>query len=161
MSVWSTLDKAEKNVLRITGATLALFILTILVARGKYSDAPECLPYDKAYETPKITQLGDKLYQVFAVAQMWQFQPSEIYIPVGSEVDFYITSKDVVHGFNIPEKNVNLMAVYGNINKFTVKFDKPGVYPITCHEYCGIGHQNMAAQVIVNTPLAKPTAALP
>lgn len=161
MSVWSTLDKAEKNVLRITGATLALFILTILVARGKYSDAPECLPYDKAYETPKITQLSDKLYQVFAVAQMWQFQPSEIYIPVGSEVDFYITSKDVVHGFNIPEKNVNLMAVYGNINKFTVKFDKPGVYPITCHEYCGIGHQNMAAQVIVNTPLAKPTAALP
>jgi cytochrome c oxidase subunit 2 len=159
MSTWSTLDRAEKNVLRITGGVLALFILTTLIARGKYSDAPECLPYDKAYETPKITQLDEKTYQVYAVAQMWQFQPSEIYIPVGSEVDFYVTSKDVVHGFNIPEKNVNLMAVYGNINKYTVKFDKPGVYPITCHEYCGVGHQNMAAQVIVNTPLARPTAA--
>lgn len=159
MSVFSSLDKAEKRVLLITGGVLALFILTTLLARGKYSDAPECLPFDKAYTEPKVAQLDSNTYQVYAVAQMWQFQPSEIYIPVGSEVDFYVTSKDVVHGFNIAEKNVNLMAVYGNINKFTVKFDKPGVYPIICHEYCGVGHQNMQAQVIVNTPAAAPQAA--
>ena len=91
----------------------------------------------------------------FAVAQMWQFLPAEIYIPVGSEVDFYLTSKDVVHGFNIAEKNVNMMAIYGNLNKTTVRFDKPGVYNIVCHEYCGVGHQNMRAQVIVNFPEAK------
>lgn len=151
----SVMDQSEKKVLLITGATLALFIFSILYARGKYTDAPECLPYDKTYENPKVTKLDEKTYQVYAVAQMWQFQPSEIYIPVGSEVDFFLTSKDVVHGFNIAEKNVNLMAVYGNINKTTVKFDKPGVYNITCHEYCGVGHQNMQAQVIVNDPSAK------
>ena len=151
----SVMDKSEKKVLMITGATLALFIFSILYARVKYNDAPECLPYDKTYETPKITKLDDKTYQVYAVASMWQFQPAQIYIPVGSEVDFFLTSKDVVHGFNIAEKNVNLMAVYGNINKSTVKFDKPGVYKITCHEYCGVGHQNMQAEVIVNDPAAK------
>jgi cytochrome c oxidase subunit 2 len=141
-------------VLWITGATLALFIFSILYARGKYNDIPECLPYDKAYEEPKVVKLDEKTYQVYGVASMWQFQPSEIYIPKGSEVDFFLTSKDVVHGFNIAEKNVNMMAVYGNINKTTVKFDKPGIYYITCHEYCGVGHQNMQAQVIVNDPLA-------
>ena len=151
----SVMDKSEKKVLMITGATLALFIFSILYARGKYNDAPECLPYDKTYETPKVTKLDNKTYQVYAVASMWQFQPSQIYIPVGSEVDFFLTSKDVVHGFNIADKNVNLMAVYGNINKSTVKFDKPGVYNITCHEYCGVGHQNMQAEVIVNDPAAK------
>ena len=151
----SVMDKSEKKILMITGATMALFIFSILYARGKYNDAPECLPYDKTYETPKVTKLDDKTYQVYAVASMWQFQPSQIYIPVGSEVDFFLTSKDVVHGFNIPDKNVNLMAVYGNINKSTVKFDKPGVYKITCHEYCGVGHQNMQAEVIVNDPAAK------
>lgn len=149
------MDQSEKKVILITGATLALFIFSILYARGKYNDIPECLPYDKAYEEPRVVKLDDKTYQVYAVAQMWQFQPSEIYIPVGSEVDFYVTSKDVVHGFNISEKNVNLMAVYGNIIKSTVKFDKPGVYKITCHEYCGVGHQNMQGQVIVNDPAAK------
>lgn len=150
------IDRAEKNVIIITLITVGLFVFSLLYAKNKYkADVPECLPYNKAYTEPKINKLDEKTYQVFAVAQMWQFQPSEIYIPVGSEVDFYLTSKDVVHGFNIADKNVNMMAVYGNINKTTVKFDKPGVYKIVCHEYCGIGHQNMQAEVIVNYPEAK------
>jgi cytochrome c oxidase subunit 2 len=151
----SVIDKSEKKVLIITGSLLSLLFFSVLYARSKYSDAPECVPFNKTYTEAKVQKLDDKTYQVFAVAQMWQFEPAEIYIPVGSEVDFFLTSKDVVHGFNIADKNVNMMAVYGNINKTTVKFDKPGVYKITCHEYCGLGHQNMQAQVIVNDPLAK------
>ncbi len=151
----SLIDQSEKKVLVITGVVLATFIFSILYAKGKFqSDVPECIPYNKAYTQPRINKLDSTTYQVFAVAQMWQFQPSEIYIPLGSEVDFYLTSKDVVHGFDITEKNVNMMAVYGYINKQTVKFDKPGIYTITCHEYCGVGHQNMQAQVIVNDPNA-------
>lgn len=149
------MDKSEKKVIIITGILLSLFIFSILFARSRNNDLPECLPYDKAYLEPKVTQLDPRTYQVYAVAAMWQFQPAKIYIPVGSEVDFFITSKDVVHGFNIAEKNVNLMAVYGNINKSTVKFDKPGVYKITCHEYCGVGHQAMQGEVIVNYPSNK------
>ena len=151
-----TIDQSEKKVVLITLVLIGLFVFSLLYAKGKYkTDVPECLPFDKAYTEPKITKLDEKTYQVFSVASMWQFQPSEIYIPVGSEVDFYLTSKDVVHGFNIAQKNVNMMAVYGAINKTTVKFEKPGVYDIICHEYCGIGHQNMRAQVIVNYPDAR------
>ena len=149
------IDKSEKKVIIITGVVLALFIFSILYARGKNNDLPECLPYDKAYTEPKVTKLDEKTYQVFAVAKMWSFEPAQINIPTGSEVDFYLTSKDVVHGFNISQKNVNLMAIYGSINKTTVKFDKPGVYKITCHEYCGVGHQAMQGEVIVNNPPVK------
>ena len=151
-----TIDKAEKRVIGISLALMGLFVFSLLYAKGKYkSDVPECLPYDKAYTEPKVIKLDENTYQVFSVASMWQFQPSEIYIPVGSEVDFYLTSKDVVHGFTIAQKNINMMAVHGAINQTTVKFDKPGVYDIICHEYCGVGHQNMRAQVIVNHPEAK------
>jgi cytochrome c oxidase subunit 2 len=151
-----SIDKFEKKVLYITFVVIGLFVFSLLYAKAKYkSNVPECLPYNKAYTEPKITQLDAHTYQVFSVASMWQFEPAEIYIPVGSEVDFYLTSKDVVHGFNISEKDINMMAVYGAINKTTVKFEKPGVYDIVCHEYCGIGHQNMHAQVIVNYPEAK------
>jgi cytochrome c oxidase subunit II len=151
-----SIDKSEKRVLGITFMVIGVFVFSLLYAKNKYrSDVPECLPYDKAYTAAKINQIDSQTYQVFAVASMWQFEPAEIYIPVGSEVDFYLTSKDVVHGFNISEKNVNMMAVYGAINKTTVKFEKPGVYDIVCHEYCGVGHQNMHAQVIVNYPEAK------
>lgn len=150
------LDKFEKRILAITGVVLMLFIFSILYAKtDRRVDLPECVPYNKVYEKPAVKQLDSNLYQVYAVAQMWQFQPAQIYIPVGSTVDFFLTSKDVVHGFNIYEKNINMMAVYGSVNKTTVKFDEPGVYKITCHEYCGIGHQNMQAEVIVNYPNAK------
>ncbi len=149
------LDKFEKMILGITGMMVMLFIFSILYAKTtRRADLPECLPYNKVYEIPKVIRLDSNLYQVFVVAQMWQFQPAQIYITVGSTVDFYLTSKDVVHGFDIYEKNVNMMAVYGGINKTTVHFDKPGVYKITCHEYCGIGHHNMQAEVIVNYPKA-------
>lgn len=156
MRLMSMVDKSEKYALLITGIVMGLFVFSLLYAKDKYkSNVPECLPYNKAYTEPKVNKIDEKTYQVFAVASMWQFQPAEIYIPVGSEVDFFLSSKDVVHGFNIADKNVNMMAVYGNINKTTVKFDKPGVYKIICHEYCGVGHQNMQAQVIVNFPQAK------
>jgi len=144
------LDKTEKKVLIATGVLMGIFIFSILYAKDRYqSDLPECIPYNKIYTEAKINKLDDSTYQVFVVAQMWQFQPAEIIVPAGSEVDFYLSSKDVVHGFDIYEKNVNMMAVYGSINKKTVKFDTPGIYNIICHEYCGVGHQNMQAQVIV------------
>ena len=152
----SVIDKSEKKVLMISGVIIGLFIFSILYAKDKYqTDVPECIPFDKAYTEPKINQIDEKTFQVFSVASMWQFEPAEIYVPVGSEVDFYLSSKDVVDGFNIAEKNVNMMAVYGNINKTTVRFDEPGVYKITCHEYCGVGHQNMQAEVIVHQPQTK------
>ena len=150
------LDKFENRILIITGIVIMVFIFSLVYAKTvRKIDLPECVPYSKVYTQPKITRLDSTTFQVFAVAQMWQFQPSQIYIPAGSTVDFYVTSKDVVHGFYIEEKNVNMMAVYGGINKTTVKFDRPGVYKITCHEYCGAGHQNMQAEVIVNYPEAK------
>ena len=106
------LDKFERRVIMITGVVLSLFIFSMLYGRSKYNDIPECLPYDKVYAEPKVVKLDEKTYQVYAVASMWQFQPSQIYIPLGSEVDFFLSSKDVVHGFNIHEKNVNMMAVW-------------------------------------------------
>lgn len=143
-------DKIEKGVIITTLCIIALFVFSLLYAKNKYrSDVPECIPYDKAYETPKVNKIDEKTFQVFAVAQMWQFQPAEISIPAGSEVDFFVTSKDVVHGFHIYEKNINMMAVYGGINKTTVRFDEPGEYKIVCHEFCGVGHQNMEGKVLV------------
>ncbi|RAJ10959.1 cytochrome c oxidase subunit 2 [Chitinophaga skermanii] len=147
------LDKYEGKAIGITAIIIMVFLFSLLYVTGKQkTDVVECVPYDKTYTTPRINQIDSTTYQVFAVAKMWNFEPSQIYVPVGAEVDFFVTSGDVVHGFNIAEKNVNMMAVYGGINKTTVKFTEPGIYKITCHEYCGVGHQNMQAEVIVNYP---------
>lgn len=147
------MDKYEIKILTLTGLLLVFFLIAVLHAVNKYAtDLPECIPYDAAFTVPGIKKLDDKMYQVFINAQMWSFEPDELYFPVGSEVDFYLSSKDVVHGFHIAEKGINMMAVPGGINKMTATFTKPGIYNIVCHEYCGSGHQHMRGEIIVNYP---------
>lgn len=150
------IDKYEKGIFVASLLTMMLFIFSLLYSLDKKSkNLTECIPFDKTYRNGRVVKIDNNTYQVFLVAKMWAFDPEKIYIPVGSDVDFYITSDDVVHGFNIAQKNINLMAVYGAVGKTTVNFDKSGVFDIVCHEYCGVGHQYMHAQVIVNYPESK------
>lgn len=145
------MDRHELKVLLLTGVLLSTFLFAVLYAANKKNiDVVACVPYSGAFKEPHAKQLDESTYEVFCVAKMWAFEPAEISIVEGSEVDFYLTSNDVVHGFHIAKQNVNMMAVYGGVNKTTVRFNEPGVYKILCHEYCGAGHQNMMAEVIVN-----------
>jgi cytochrome c oxidase subunit II len=64
-------------------------------------------------------------------------------------VKFYVTSSDVVHGFEIAQTDVNIMAIPGWVNSASHRFTKPGTYLLVCNEYCGIGHQNMYGTIEV------------
>lgn len=108
------------------------------------------------FATPGLRSMGGNRYTAHIVAQMWSFdigqaagQPAEIRVPRGAEVTFVVTSKDVTHGFQIEQHNVNLMLLPGQIAREAALFDRPGTYRIICHEYCGPGHQNMIATIIV------------
>jgi cytochrome c oxidase subunit 2 len=73
-------------------------------------------------------------------------------------VDFYLTSKDVTHGFHIDGTNVNLMAEPFVVNQAQAKFTRPGTYAVVCHEYCGAGHQAMNALVEVSASIQEGSA---
>lgn len=146
------MDKLEIKVMIWTGALMVVFILALLyAAKARNLDVPACVPYDANYKA-QVKKVDTATYEIFYVAKMWTFEPQEVYLPVGSEVDLYLTSSDVVHGFHIEKKGVNLMAVPGGINKTSFKFTERGVYKIVCHEYCGTGHQSMQGEIIVNKP---------
>lgn len=105
-----------------------------------------------------VKQIAPGQYEVRMLAQIWAFAPGEIRVPVGSTVHFWVTSKDVVHGLYIQNANVNVMVLPGQIAHVEARFDRPGEYPIICHEYCGIAHHTMAGKLIVegNQRLAPP-----
>jgi cytochrome c oxidase subunit 2 len=96
-----------------------------------------------------VTQVAPGQYDVRMLAQIWTFGPNEIRVPAGSTVHFWATSRDVVHGLFIPHANVNVMLLPGQVAHAEARFDRPGEYPIICHEYCGIAHHTMWAKVIV------------
>lgn len=105
----------------------------------------ETAPFDQ----PGVYQTGENEYEVIMTLEIFSFNPDDIEIPVGSNVTFTMTSKDVVHGFQVAGTNLNAMVMPGYIQKITQKFDKPGEYLVLCNEYCGIGHQMMSTTIIV------------
>ncbi len=56
-------------------------------------------PFDK----PGLHRRADGSYEAYYVARVFEFDPADLHVPVGSRVTFYVTSADVVHGFFIPE----------------------------------------------------------
>jgi cytochrome c oxidase subunit II len=101
------------------------------------------------FDVPGVKQTGPGRYEVVMTSQIWAFAPSEIRVPAGSTVTFVATSKDVVHGLLIPRAHVNVMLLPGQIARVTARFERPGEYPMFCHEYCGIAHHTMWGKVIV------------
>jgi len=102
-------------------------------------------PFDK----PGLRKLSDGSYEAYYVAEVFTFVPSQLTIPVGAKVTFYVTSSDVVHGFFIPDTTINMMVIPGWVNEATHTFTRRGQYLLICHEYCGIGHQNMFGKIEV------------
>lgn len=97
----------------------------------------------------RVRELAPGVYEAYILAQTWVFQPNEVRIPAGSEITFYVTSKDVQHGFVIERTNLNMMVLPGQVSKATMTFNEPGEYNFICHEYCGVGHQTMYGRLIV------------
>jgi len=104
---------------------------------------------ESAFADPGLKDMGDNTYAALFVAQMWAFTPGEIRLPKGADVTFFVVSRDISHGFFVEQHNINLMLLPGQIASATTRFDRPGTYRIICHEFCGPGHQNMVATIIV------------
>ena len=73
----------------------------------------------------------------------------ELHVEKGKAYKFEITSKDVIHSFNIHDYVVLLDAVPGRTNVVWFAPDKVGEHEIQCREYCGLLHYNMRAKLYV------------
>lgn len=157
------IDSRERNVIIGTTILLLIFGTAVLVssfAFGFQVPAPIERVDPRLVATPGQSPWGDPIdervrelaankYEVYILAQAWAFQPNQIRVPVGSTVTFYLTSKDVLHGFALENTNINMMVLPGEVSKLTATFDEPGEYNFICNEYCGVGHHTMYGRLIV------------
>jgi len=83
------------------------------------------------------------------LAQQYSFVPRCVTVPADTPVKFRLTSADVLHGFLLVDTNVNTMVVPGFVAEVRTRFGRSGDHAMPCHEFCGLGHAGMWAQVIV------------
>ena len=98
---------------------------------------------------------SDGRVTVRAIATQFMFVPRCIAVPAKRPVTLRFATPDVIHGLLITGTNVNTMVVPGFVAQVHTEFTRTGDLLLPCHEYCGIGHQNMQSEVIVNYPDAK------
>ncbi|HET9857222.1 MAG TPA: c-type cytochrome [Chthoniobacterales bacterium] len=140
----------ERRIIIISVAfVLVLFGLAALAINLFHVGLPTCLTDIKPFQKGELITHSPTHYEVHYVARMWEFDPEEVVVPAGSTIDIYVSTPDVTHGLILLGTNLNLMAVPGVVNYTRVKFDQPHTYQLLCHEYCGTGHERMAAKLRV------------
>jgi len=156
------MDRAERSAIVIAASLMCVFFAALVyAAAGLRLSLPTCVTDVAPFKEGKIIDKGNHHYEVHMVARMWAFDPPEVRLPPGSDVDLYLSALDVTHGLYIEHTNVNLMAVPGSVNAARIHFDKEGAYDVICHEYCGVGHHNMMGKFVIATGATVAAAAAP
>ena len=150
--------RAERLWLYFGAAMLAVFLAIITTAAvvdgfvppsNVQTIDPTRVSQTPPFDHPGLHQVAPGVYEAYYVARIFSFTPATIEIPAGARVTFYVTSADVEHGFSIPETGVNAMVTPGWVSTVSHTFHDPGTFLLICNEYCGSGHQLMAAKVVV------------
>lgn len=79
----------------------------------------------------------------------FEFSPNTITVKKGDIARIFATSRDVTHGIYIKEYDINSHVSKGKDAKIEFMADKAGSFDIICHVYCGKGHHDMKAKLIV------------
>ena len=76
---------------------------------------------------------------------------NELHLPLNTPTTIHITSRDVIHGFWIPELRMKADMVPGLITTIRVTATRPGEYRIVCTEFCGVLHSRMYAKAVLES----------
>jgi cytochrome c oxidase subunit 2 len=86
---------------------------------------------------------------VSVLAQRFNFTPDEIKVKRGVPVDLELTTLDRLHGFDVPGLGLRAQIVPGETTHVKFTPDKAGRFPFHCDVFCGEGHEDMDAAIIV------------
>jgi cytochrome c oxidase subunit 2 len=104
--------------------------------------------------TPAFKPTGsDNALQVQVIGQQWEFtyrypsyggvETPHLELPVGRQVEFHVTSLDVIHSFWAPKLGVKADANPGVDNIAYVRPTHKQSFDIRCNEVCGLWHGYM------------------
>lgn len=106
---------------------------------------------------------GDNVVKVMVMPQQWAWNfryagddgafntaddivtVNEMAVPRDKPILIQIMSKDVIHGFFIPNARMQIDAIPGQVSKFWFDANQTGHFEIACFHLCGTAHYKMKA----------------
>jgi cytochrome c oxidase subunit 2 len=95
---------------------------------------------------------------VRVTAERFAFTPSEITVPLGTTIEFHVTSEDTAHGFRVIGQTIDLTIPKRGRGEATATFTPPaaGSYTFECSRMCGAGHSFMRGVIRVKAAEGTP-----
>ncbi|MHA2296311.1 MAG: cytochrome c oxidase subunit II [Candidatus Hodarchaeales archaeon] len=143
-----TIRKRIKNELRleITIIIFATVIVSILfIASLPISDNIFTEP-----EYDEIVMITSYLYNFTFTKEDGTITEGYVNLEVNRVYLLNLTSLDVIHSFYSHELSLKIDIIPGRHTTMWLEVLEPGTYEVHCAEYCGPGHHNMMAYIIVS-----------
>jgi len=77
---------------------------------------------------------------------------NQLNLPVDTPVLVFLSSKDVVHSFGLPQMRVKQDAIPGIVQPVWFTPTETGEWDIACSQLCGLGHYRMKGVYAIQTP---------
>lgn len=119
-------------------------------------------------ETPLDRTVSDPALRLRVVAAQWNWRfeypngitvsavstwnPPVAVLPTGVQVEIAGTSRDVIHGFWVPQLHFQRQFLPGYVTRFDLRFDKQGMYGGECSVFCGEQHAQMHFEIQAVSP---------
>lgn len=110
-----------------------------------YFCCPDCIEEFKKDPEKYLS----KIEEINLEAYQFGFSPELIEVKKDDIVRLVATSRDVTHGIYIKEYDINVPVKKGEIKKIEFIANQAGEFDILCSVYCGRGHHNMKAKLVV------------
>ncbi|MCF6305073.1 MAG: hypothetical protein L3J33_06850 [Rhodobacteraceae bacterium] len=143
------------------GIMMALVWYGDFTSTKTYAAYQENLNAEEKMVSGNYDGLGEQAFDkvVTVIAFQWGFgfindeeeiSRNALVVNPGETVLLKILSNDVIHGFNIPVAQITAEIDPDDKRELWIRApDEPGKYLIQCVNYCGIGHSQMKAWLVV------------
>lgn len=138
----------------LAAALVALVALagSVLAEEMKPAVTQDAMP--KATEPKGPAASDDKTKVIKIIAKKFEYVPSEIHLKKGEPVILEFSALDFNHGFLVPDLFVNGKPLQSDLKKgqtVNVRFtpDKAGKFPFHCDNFCGLHHEDMDGEIVV------------
>ena len=117
--------------------------------REDYAGEKEYVTEDNS----RVERTGDSSVEVYTSAKRSEYGLRDFTVQEGDEVTITVTniesSRDIIHGFAIPQYAINLSIAPQDTRQVTFTASEPGVYWIYCSYFCSALHLEMRSRMVV------------
>jgi cytochrome c oxidase subunit 2 len=122
---------------RAFAASCAVALCACSATSGSVADAGAALDVAEGAEVIEVS------------AGQWSYEPDTIALYKDVAVVLRLTSKDVHHGFNVPDLGIRVDVLPGRTTDVRVTPKAQGTFLFHCDYYCGSGHEEMQGRIVV------------